>query len=412
MDKSFNQNNLNQLVNVINNKNVNPNVSEYANLFSDEIAIGIRNFHRTVPKYNTTPLIELEDTAIKFGISKLWLKDESHRMGLKAFKILGGSYAITNILSNKLGINKEFLSFEKLSAEDLSSFSFVTATDGNHGRGVAWVANKLGCKSFVFMPNTSSESRINNIKEFATEVFVVDGNYDFATEKAKQFAKNENSILVQDSSWFGYEEIPLMIMQGYLTLIDEIYEQLNGENFTHIFLHCGVGSMPAAIEAFLVNKFGVNKPKTIIVEPNKADCFYKSIEINDGEPHIVSGKLDSIMAGLSCGIPSKIAWDIISKHSDYFTSCVDEITKIGMRELAKLNIVSGESGAVSYGILSHAFKNDKSILESLEINADSKIMLISTEGDTDPEFYNSIINVNSPTPINRGWAFLIAPILF
>lgn len=380
---------------ILNNSSGNEQ-SKFIKYFDPSVSNQIRNFHRTVPQYNTTPLIELEVAALKIGISKLWLKDESHRIGLKAFKILGGSYAITNILYNKLGLDKGNLSFEKLLTEDLSSFSFVTATDGNHGRGVAWVANKLGCKSFVFMPNTSSKTRIDNIKEFATEVFVVEGNYDFATETAKQFAEKENAILIQDSSWIGYEKIPLMIMQGYLTLVHEIYEQLKGENFTHIFLHCGVGSMPAAIEAFLVNKYGINKPKTIIVEPTKADCFYKSIEINDGEPHTVSGKLDSIMAGLSCGIPSKVAWDIISKHSDYFISCDDEIAQIGMHELAKHNIVSGESGAVSYGIINYAFENDKSIFEKLGINSQSKIMVISTEGDTDPEFYNSIINAKSP----------------
>ena len=157
---------------------------------------------------------------------------------------------------------------------------------------------------------------------------MVNGNYDFASAKSEEFAENENTILVQDSSWCGYEEIPLIIMQGYLTLIDEIYEQLNEDNFTHIFLHCGVGSMPAAIEAYLVNKFDEDKPKTIIVEPNKADCFYRSIEIGDSKAHTIKDKLDSIMAGLSCGTPSKLAWDIISKHSNYFISCDDEIAKI------------------------------------------------------------------------------------
>ena len=371
--------------------------SEFLKQFTLSVSKQIRKFHETIPQYKQTPLIELKQSAAELGVSKIWVKDESHRMGLKAFKILGGSYAIANIINEQLGLDKTDLSFQKLLGKNLSGFTFVTATDGNHGRGVAWTANQLGCKSFVFMPNTSSQARINNIKEFATEVFIVDGNYDFATDKAKEFSENENAILVQDSSWDGYEEIPLIIMQGYLSLIDEIYEQLDGNDFTHIFLHCGVGSMPAAIEAYLVNKFPSNKPKTIIVEPHKANCFYHSIKLNDGNPHSVFGKLDSIMAGLSCGTPSKLAWEIISKHSNYFISCNDEITKIGMMELAKQNIVSGESGAVSYGILKYAFENDKSIFEKLEINSDSKIMLISTEGNTDPEFYNSIVNSKSPT---------------
>jgi len=379
------------MIKLLKNNITSTHNSLLVNNFSVSIGKTSRKFHNTIPQHKITPLIDLENTAKEFGIKKIWLKDESHRMRLKAFKVLGASYAITNILYDKLSWDKKELSFQKLLNEDLSQFTFVTATDGNHGRGVAWVANQLGCKSFVFMPNTSSQARINNIKEFATDVFVINDNYDFASAKAAMFAKEQNAILVQDSSWDCYEEIPLIIMQGYLTLIDEIYQQLENENFTHIFLHCGVGSMPAAIEAYLVNKFGKDKPKTIIVEPDKAACFFHSVELNDGNAHTIEGKLDSIMAGLSCGTPSKLAWDIISKHSNYFISCGDEISKLGMKELAKQNIVSGESGAVSYGILKYAFENDKSLVEKLEIDNNSKIMLISTEGNTDPSIYNQLV---------------------
>lgn len=379
------------MIKIISNKN-GKEKSNLISFFDEGSKNKVRAFHKTLLNFKPTPLIEMNKYEDIVGVNKLWVKDESHRMGLKAFKVLGASYAITNILYEKIGWDKNELSFEKLFNEDLSQFTFVTATDGNHGRGVAWTANQFDCKSIVFMPNTSSEARINNIKEFATEVFIVDGNYDFASGRAKEYAKQKNAILVQDSSWDGYEKIPLIIMQGYLTLIDEIYEQLNGDYFTHIFLHCGVGSMPAAIEAYLVNKFGTDKPITIIVEPNKADCFYKSVELNDGEPHSVYGKLDSIMAGLSCGTPSKLAWDIISKHSNYFVSCNDEIAILGMKEFSKENIISGESGAVSLGILKYAYENDKSIFEKLEIDSSSKIMLISTEGDTDPIFYKQVLS--------------------
>lgn len=385
------------MIQILSNPSSKDELNSLLKHFEKDITKKIRDFHLTLPAFLETPLIELKQCAYEFGIDKLWVKDESYRLDLKAFKVLGASYAITNLLYEKLKLDKRDLSFEKIKNEDLSHFTFVTATDGNHGRGVAWTANQLGCKSYVFMPNTSSKARVNNIKEFATEVFVVEGNYDFATGEAKKFADQNDAILIQDSSWNGYEKIPLEIMQGYLTLIDEIYEQLEGENFTHVFLHCGVGSMPAAIEAYLVNKFGNKKPKTIIVEPHKANCFYHSIRMNDGKPHSVFGQLDSIMAGLSCGTPSKLAWDILSKHSDYFISCHDEIAKIGMKELANHNIVSGESGAVSFGILKYAFENDKSIFDRLEIDNTSKIMLISTEGDTDPEFYNSIVYSKSPT---------------
>lgn len=380
------------MINVLSNLLLNNESSSQLKYFESNTTNKARKFHSTLPSFSETPLIKLKQSALDFGIDKLWVKDESYRLDLKAFKVLGASYAITNLLYEKLKFDKRDLSFEKIKNEDLSHFTFVTATDGNHGRGVAWTANQLACNSYVFMPNTSSKARVNNIKEFATEVFVVDGNYDFATGEAEKFADQNDAILIQDSSWNGYEKIPLEIMQGYLTLIDEIYEQLEGENFTHIFLHCGVGSMPAAIEAYLVNKFGNKKPKTIIVEPHKANCFYHSIRMNDGKPHSVFGQLDSIMAGLSCGTPSKLAWDIISKHSDYFISCHDEIAKIGMKELAKYDIVSGESGSVSFGILKYAFENDKSIIDRLEIDNTSKIMLINTEGDTDPEFYKQVLS--------------------
>lgn len=382
------------MIKILPNLLLNGESSSQLKYFERSTTNKVREFHSTLPRFSETPLRELKQSADEFGIDKLWVKDESYRLGLKAFKVLGASYAITNLLYEKLKLDKTDFSFEKIQNEDLSHFTFVTATDGNHGRGVAWIANKLGCKSYVFIPNTSSAPRINNIEVFATEVIIVDGNYDFATEEARKFAEKNNAILIQDSSWEGYKEIPLKIMQGYLSLIDEIIEQIGNNSITHIFLHCGVGSMPAALEAYLVNHFGKNKPKTIIVEPHKANCFYHSIKMNDGKPHSVFGQLDSIMAGLSCGTPSDIAWDIISKHSDYFISCNDEIAKIGMRELAKFNIVSGESGAVSYGILKYAFENDRSIFDKLEIDDKSKIMLISTEGDTDQIFYKQVLSEN------------------
>lgn len=370
--------------------------SIYLSCFTQDISDQVNRFHQTIPGFKPTPLIELRSKAAELNLNKLWVKDESKRLDLNAFKVLGASYAITNYIFNKLGWNKSALSFKKLLNEDLSGLSFVTATDGNHGRAVAWTAKQLGCKSYVFMPEGSVSARIKNIDQFSTETIIVNGNYDYAVRKAEQFAVDNKAILIQDTAWNGYEKIPLNIMQGYLSLAKEIFQQLKSNNFTHIFLHCGVGSMAAAIEAYLVNRFGDNKPKTIIVEPNKADCFFRSMKAGDGNPHTIEGKLDSIMAGLSCGTPSTIAWDIISKHSDYFISCNDEITKIGMRSYASPKgddpkIISGESGAVSLGILEYLKSNNPELLGKLEINCDSRIILISTEGDTDPGMYNTIV---------------------
>ena len=383
------------MIKLLQNKN-SGSQSDYLLFFTDDVLEKVNSFHKTIPGFEATPLVSLPEKAKELGIDKLWVKDESKRLGLNAFKVLGASYAITNFVYDKSGWGKTELSFTRLLKENLSGFTLTTATDGNHGRAVAWTARQLGCRSCIFMPSTSSPARIRNIDQFSTITIVIDGNYDKAVAEAKDFSAKNNAILVQDTAWEGYEQIPLYIMQGYLTLAKEIYEQLEGERFTHIFLHCGVGSMAAAIEAYLVNRFGKNKPKTIIVEPDKADCFSRSMEIGDGESHTIEGEVNSLMAGLSCGTPSTVAWDIIHKHSDYFISCDDEVTKQGMRGFAypEANdpaITSGESGAVSLGILGQLKKHNSGLLEELCIDSSSKVMLISTEGDTDPVSYRGTV---------------------
>lgn len=365
----------------------------------------IRNFHRSFSEYKVTPLHSLSELAKELGVSNIWIKDESYRFGLNAFKSLGGSYAIGKYIAKKLNMDISELSFEMLNSKDikekLGDLTFVTATDGNHGRGIAWFANQIGQKSVVFMPKGSSEIRLNNIRKEGAEASITDLNYDDAVRLATKYADENNGVIIQDTAWDGYEEIPTWIMQGYVTLIDEAIDQINTLDKgipTHVFLQAGVGSFAGTVQGYLEYAFGNNRPITTIVEPNEAACIFKSAEINDQKPHAVTGFMETIMAGLNCGEPNTIGWNILRDYSDMYISCPDYVSARAMRILANpLNgdpkVVSGESGAVGLGILSLILEEDglKEIAEKLNINKDSKILVISTEGDTDPENYKRIV---------------------
>lgn len=375
------------------------------NFINKEQIEKIRNFHRSFSEYKVTPLHSLSELANELGVSDIWLKDESYRFGLNAFKSLGGSYAVGKYIAKKLNMDISSLSFEMLNSknikEKLGDLTFVTATDGNHGRGIAWFANQIGQKSVVFMPKGSSEIRLNNIRKEGAEASITDLNYDDAVRLATKYADENNGVIIQDTAWDGYEEIPTWIMQGYVTLIDEAIEQINSLDNgipTHVFLQAGVGSFAGTVQGYLEYVFGNNRPITTIVEPNEAACIFKSAEINDQKPHAVTGFMETIMAGLNCGEPNTIGWNILRDYSDMYISCPDYVAARAMRILANPlkgdpYVVSGESGAVGLGVLSLILEDDglKEIADKLNINKDSKILVISTEGDTDPENYKRIV---------------------
>lgn len=372
---------------------------------SKEITDSVRSFHKKFSHYEPTPLESLDNLANKFNVKKIWVKDESFRFGLNAFKVLGGSYAIGVYLSRKLGIDINKLSFEKMKSPEykkkIGDIIFVTATDGNHGRGVAWAARELNQSAVIFMPKGSSKTRVANIEKENAKVIVTDKIYDDTVKMAAEFATQNNGALIQDTAWEDYTEIPTWIMQGYATLIGEVLEELKKEGEstpTHTFLQAGVGSLAAGIQAYLMNKFGKKRPITIIIEPHNAACLYKSAQIGDTNPHAVSGNLSTIMAGLACGKPSIIAWDILRDYSDYFISCSDRISENGMRMFAKPllgdpKIVSGESGAVGLGLLIEILSNDlyNDLKESLGLSEDSRVLVFSTEGDTDQDHYREVV---------------------
>ena len=357
----------------------------------------VRSFHQTIPGYAPTPLVSLDDTARELGVGKIWVKDESKRFSLNAFKVLGGSYAMAQLLCRRLGLEKA--DFTTLTGpeirEKLGDITFVTATDGNHGRGVAWSAAQLGQKSVVYMPQGSALERLENIRALGSEAEIIDGNYDDAVRLAAKQSAEKGWLLVQDTAWEGYEDIPRWIMEGYCTMGLEALEQLEEEP-THIFLQAGVGSMAGAM-AGLFTAALETKPTIVIVEPNKADCIFRTAEADDGELHIVTGAMDTIMAGLACGEPCSIGWEVLKSTASHFISSPDAAAALGMRILGNpagndSRIISGESGAAAFGCAA-AILTDPDLAhfrEILGLKADSRLLFISTEGDTDKENYRAI----------------------
>ncbi|MCY7007224.1 diaminopropionate ammonia-lyase [Fusobacterium simiae] len=365
----------------------------------------VLKFHKSLPNYEKTPLIDLKELAKYCGVKNIWLKDESKRFGLNAFKVLGASYAIGKYLSEVLNEDISKLPFSVLTSDKikkkLGNLTFITATDGNHGRGVAWVAKYLQQNSIVYMPKGSSQMRLKAIQNEGADASITDLNYDDAVRLANKKAKENNWIMVQDTAWKGYEKIPLWIMQGYSTIMNEIIEELEKikEKPTHIFLQAGVGSFAGAMQALLIEKYGLESPISIICEPNGANCIYKSFKEDDGIPHNVTGNLKTIMAGLACGEPNTISWEILKDYSNFALSCDDSISAKGMRVLSSpiaqdKRIISGESGAVGIGAFITLCENQneyKDLWEKLNINSESRILCISTEGDTDKIGYKNIV---------------------
>lgn len=378
-----------------------PSVSEFN---TTEIAKAM-DFHRSFAGYRPTPLRKLDGLSKALGLSEFYVKDESYRFGLNAFKVLGGSYAIGRYLADRLGMDISELSFEKLNSPDirkkLGEVTFVTATDGNHGRGVAWAAAHLGQKSVVYMPKGSTEERLKNIQREGAEASITDMNYDDAVRLAAAKAKEHGWVVIQDTAWEGYTDIPLWIMQGYATMAIEASQQLaeyQAQAPTHVFLQAGVGSLAGAIQAVMVNLYPDAPPKVVIVEPNAADCIYKSFTANDGQPRFVGGDMSTIMAGLACGEPNIIGWEILRNYSEMGISCPDWVAARGMRILGNpigddARVISGESGAVTTGIVSLLMTNPAlaEVRKKLDLNESSRVLVFSTEGDTDPQKYRSIV---------------------
>lgn len=369
--------------------------------FTPKATQNVISFHASMPGYKPTPLCSLQNTANKFGVKGIFIKDESKRFDLNAFKILGGSYAIASILAQYCKESPDNIDFETLKSKvlqtDARELTFITATDGNHGRGVARSASLFGCKSIVYMPKGSVAERVSNIQKAGAQVVVTDLNYDDTVRLAAHRAKQENLILVQDTSFPEYEQIPLLIMQGYCTMAAEAYKQLPMKP-THIFLQAGVGSMAAAVAAYLHSVYQKDSPTFIITEPHSADCFYQTAAHVDGNIHPASGDLNTIMAGLACGEPCELAWELLTGLADAFVTIPDSAAAEGMRLLARpfgsdQPIVAGESGASAFGCATEILRREdfRPFREALSITEDSVLLFFNTEGATDTDNYNAIV---------------------
>ena len=377
-------------------------VKASTDLFSSSTAHCVRKFHQTFPDYTPTPLVRLTHLADMLHISHIWIKDESQRFGLNAFKVLGATHGLAYFIAQRLKMNAQELSFDLLHApgakEKLADTTFVTATDGNHGRAVAWASQQLGCNAVIYLPKGTSAARYESIKAHGAQTSIIDGTYDDAVQEAVEQAQKQGWILLQDTARAGYEEIPLKIMQGYLTILHEALEQLGGEIPTHVFVQCGVGSLAAASQAYLFELFGDKRPLFAVVKPTRAACFYEPMATHKKTPQKLIGTLNTIMAGLACGEPSTLAWGILRDYADVFVACPDYIAMSGMRILGNPlqgddRVVSGESGAVTLGLLTTvlAQASCRNIAQALRLDETSKILLLSTEGDTDPSMYRTIV---------------------
>ncbi len=370
-----------------------------------------RRFHASLPEYAPTPLHSLDGLAARLGLGRVFVKDESRRFGLKAFKALGASWAVARLLSRCPDLTPDSTGSALPSAlwtpgtrESVREMTLVTATDGNHGRGLAWAARRFGLKAVVFMPKGSAVARAEAVRALGARCEITDLAYDDVVRHAAAYARATDGVLVQDTAWTGYEEIPRWIMLGYTTLALEALEQMRAlghERPTHLFLQAGVGSFAAAVLGFFAaeaDEAGVAAPLAISVEPHNADCVFRSVRAGDGRARTVGGELRTIMAGLACGEVSTLAWEILRDHLFAAASCPDGVSAHGMRLLAAPApgdpaLVSGESGAVGAGLLDYLGRapTAAAMRAALGLDGNAVVLLISTEGDTAPDVYRQVV---------------------
>lgn len=352
------------------------------------------------PGYAPTPLRPLPGLASAIGVGAIFYKDESARFGLGSFKALGGAYAVFRQLA--ASVRRE-AGVERVASEDLiggryraitSRITATCATDGNHGRSVAWGARMFGCRCVIYVHETVSVGRVGAIESYGAEVRRVPGTYDDAVRQAAADAARNGWIVVSDTSYPGYRDIPRDVMQGYTVMVEEALTQLPpGERLSHAFVQAGVGGLAAAVCTYLQEALGPERPRFIVVEPEKAACLFASAEA--GQPVAVGGALDTIMAGLACGVPSLLAWDVLNQGVDGFMTVPDAAGADAMRLLAAGTagdppLVAGESAVAGLAALLCACAQPR-LRQELELTAESRILLIGSEGATDPEVYRNIV---------------------
>jgi diaminopropionate ammonia-lyase len=353
-------------------------------------------FHRRLPGYQPTPLIDAPELARMLRIGRVLVKNESSRLGLPAFKILGASWAVYRALEARLGHRVEsWESMDEL-AERLAPvrpLTLATATDGNHGRAVAHMAALLGLEARIYVPAGTAQARIDGIAGEGARVEIVAGTYDDAVACAARDA-GARCLIISDTSWPGYEEIPRWVMEGYSTIMTEIEDELarRGEKEPDVVaVQFGIGALAHAVVRHYCRKEDEAGPKILSVEPLRAACMLASMEA--GEIVAIPGPHDSIMAGLNCGCPSIVAWPTVSRGIDAFIAIPDERAREAMRALARIGIVAGETGAAGLAGLIELLTGAENSQhrEALGINERSRALLLVTEGATDPAAYRQIV---------------------
>ncbi len=374
-------------------------------LVPSEVLKQVRGFHQQIADLHVTPLKRLRRLAEMLGVGGVWIKDESQRCDLRSFKVLGASYAMYQTMKKRLERSGEDVRLEDLARPYVQGskgpLTFAAATDGNHGCGVAWMANSLGSWSRIYVPRDTSQQRIDAIEACGGEVTVIDGTYDESVDRVREDADRYGWEVIADTAWAGYQQIPRWVIQGYSTIFSEVQEQLAAMAVTkpsHVIVQAGVGSLAASAISFYRTLLGDEAPRFVIVEPRTAACIFESIRIGDGEPYRFEGDLTTIMAGLSCGRPNPLAWPVLQESADAFVSCSDSVAALGMRMyavplLGDPLIISGESGAVSLGVLSLIMQCAElaPLRDMLELDQDSQVLLVNTEGNTDPDSFRQIV---------------------
>ncbi|WP_158780821.1 diaminopropionate ammonia-lyase [Pantoea sp. BAV 3049] len=368
-------------------------------LFNRHHARAARAFHSKLPGYQPTPLRLLPAFAQALGVHQVMVKDESQRFGLNAFKMLGGAWAIACLLCEEYNLDIGEFSFESFRRQHPQPLTFTTTTDGNHGRGVAWAAQQLGQHAVIYMPKGSSAARVKHITDLGADCIVTEMNYDDTVRLTIGTAEKNGWKVVQDTAWQDYTRVPTWIMQGYATLADEAVEQIAAAGMadpTHLFLQAGVGAMAAGVLGYFSDVYGAGTLHAVVVEPDKADCLFRSAQ--RGEIVNVAGEMNTIMAGLACGEPNPLGWPVLKNCVQHFISCEDRVAALGMRVLGNPlgddpRIISGESGAVSMGVLAAILHHPQAqeLKDQLKLTATSRVLLLSTEGDTDPQHYREVV---------------------
>lgn len=346
------------------------------------------SFHKSLGEYTSTPIIQLNQLAKLLGVGNIYVKDEGQRFGTSALKILGASFAVHQIINKNPDIG-----------------GICTATDGNHGRALAWSARKNQLKCVIFVPCHTAKSRINYIVDEGAQVIVSKGRYDDAVLDAKKFGEQNNFVLVQDTAWPDYLQIPALITAGYYTQMHETSEQtlqLKNPPVDVIFVQAGVGSWPSAVVHFIRKKLKNEKVKIVCVEPFESDAIYESVKVN--ALATTKKSQQTIMAGLNCGTPSILAFDILRNGVDAFLIIDDQYAIDAIKYLnaplpGDFYIAAGESGSAGLAGLLAILNNDllKELKKFLQIDKNSNILLFNTENVTDPELYDEIFRQSKKT---------------